>query len=68
MFDFKSIPPVVKNLLIINGLMYAAMFLLGAQNFDLTSYFGLHYWKSYEFYPHQLVTYMFMHSSKSLFV
>ncbi len=29
---------------------------------DLTEYLGLHYWKSDGFYPHQLITYMFMHS------
>lgn len=62
MFDFKNIPPVVKNLLIINGLMYIAMIALNSQGFDLSSYFGLHYWSSKGFYPHQLVTYMFMHS------
>jgi membrane associated rhomboid family serine protease len=62
MFDFKNIPPVVKNLLIINGLMYVAMIALNSQGFDLSSFFGLHYWGSEGFYPHQLVTYMFMHS------
>lgn len=62
MFDFKNIPPVVKNLLIINGLLYVAMLALSGQGIDLTSYFGLHYWVSDGFYPHQLVTYMFMHS------
>ncbi|TXB65352.1 rhomboid family intramembrane serine protease [Vicingus serpentipes] len=62
MFDFKSIPPVVKNLLIINGLMYVAMIALSGQGFDLSAFFGLHYWGSEGFYPHQLVTYMFMHS------
>ncbi|MGE0561492.1 MAG: rhomboid family intramembrane serine protease [Flavobacteriales bacterium] len=59
---FRDTPPVVKNLLIINVLMYLAMLMLGGQGIDLTDYFGLHYWKSEAFYPHQLVTYMFMHS------
>ncbi len=62
MFNFRDIPTVVKNLLIINGLMYLAMLMLSSQGIDLTSYFGLHYWKSDGFYPHQLITYMFMHS------
>ena len=61
--NFKNIPPVVKNLLIINGLFYLATILLKGQGIDLADYLGLHYWESEGFYPHQLVTYMFMHSS-----
>lgn len=60
--NFRNIPPVVKNLLIINGLFFLATILLKDQ-INLTEYLGLHYWKSEGFYPHQLVTYMFMHSS-----
>ena len=63
MFDFKNIPPVVKNLLIINGLFFLATILLKGQGIDLAQYLGLHYWQSPGFYPHQIVTYMFMHSS-----
>jgi membrane associated rhomboid family serine protease len=61
--NFKNIPPVVKNLLIINGLFYLATILLKGQGIDLADYLGLHYWASDGFYPHQLITYMFMHSS-----
>jgi len=61
MFDFRNIPPVVKNLLIINGLFFFATILLQNQGINLSDYFGLHYWKSDAFRPHQLVTYMFMH-------
>jgi len=64
MFDFKNIPPVVKNLLIINGLFYLATLLLKSQGIDLTEFFGLHYFQSEGFKPHQLVTYMFMHSER----
>lgn len=64
MFDFKNIPPVVKNLLIINGLFYLATILLLNQGIDLADYLGLHYWMSEGFMPHQLITYMFMHSSR----
>jgi len=64
MLDFKNIPPVVKNLLIINGLFYLATILLKGQGFDLADYLGLHYWKSEGFRPHQLVSYIFMHSSR----
>ncbi len=59
---FRDTPPVVKNLLIINVLAYVAMLMLSSQDLDLTEYFGLHFWKSEAFYPHQLITYMFMHS------
>ena len=61
MFDFRNIPPVVKNLLIINGLFFLATVLLMNQGIVLSDYLGLHYWKSEAFRPHQLVTYMFMH-------
>lgn len=61
MFDLRNIPPVVKNLLIINGLFFLATIILQNQGIDLARYLGLHYWKSPGFKPHQLVTYMFMH-------
>ena len=63
MLDFKNIPPVVKNLLIVNGLFFLATLLLKNQGIDLSDYLGLHYWKSDQFMPHQIVTHMFMHSS-----
>jgi membrane associated rhomboid family serine protease len=63
MFDFKNIPPVVKNLLIINGLFYLATILLKSQGIDLIDYLGLHHWSSDKFMVHQLVTHFFMHSS-----
>lgn len=62
--NFRNIPPVVKNLLIINGLFFLATILLKNQGVDLSDYLGLHYWQSEGFYPHQLVTYIFMHSSR----
>ena len=64
MLNLKNIPPVVKNLLIINGLFYLATIMLKGQGIDLADYLGLHYWKSEGFKPHQLVTYIFMHSSR----
>ncbi|MCD4734452.1 MAG: rhomboid family intramembrane serine protease [Bacteroidales bacterium] len=57
---FRLLPPVVKNLLIINGLFFLATIAF-AKYFDLTDYLGLHYYRSPEFKPHQFVTYMFMH-------
>jgi membrane associated rhomboid family serine protease len=60
--NFRNIPPVVKNLLIINGLFFLATIMF-RNDINLTEYLGLHYWLSDGFYPHQLITYMFMHSS-----
>lgn len=60
--SFQVLPLVVKNLLIINGLLFLATFVLQNQyGIDLTDYLGLHYFSSDLFRPYQLVTYMFMH-------
>ncbi len=62
--NFTFLPVVVKNLLIINGIMFLAKFALQHQfNIDLDETFGLHYWASSLFHPYQLVTYMFMHGN-----
>jgi membrane associated rhomboid family serine protease len=59
---FSLLPPVVKNLLIINGLAFLAYIsLLRIGTTDLNDLFGLHYLGSEEFQPYQLITYMFMH-------
>jgi membrane associated rhomboid family serine protease len=61
---YSMLPVVVKNLLIINVLVYLATLGLGSSlQIDLADYLGLHYFLSPHFSPHQLVTYMFMHSS-----
>ncbi len=57
---FRILPPVVKNLLIINGLFFLAT-IASSTMFDLGDYLALHYPASPLFKPHQLVTYMFMH-------
>jgi len=61
--SINTIPPVVKNLIIINVLMWLATIVLRMQGIDLTSILGLHYIESPEFKPYQLVTHMFMHDS-----
>ena len=59
---FNILPPVVKNLLILNGIFYLATFALGnAFHIDLVNIFGLHYWAADSFRPWQFITYMFMH-------
>jgi membrane associated rhomboid family serine protease len=61
---FSILPPVVKNLLIINGLFFLATIAIEKiLHFDLANILGLHYFQSELFYPHQLITYMFMHGS-----
>jgi len=61
---FSVLPPVVKNLLIINGLVFLAQFMfLQVFKIDLVDYLGMHYFGSAKFNPAQLVTYMFLHST-----
>ncbi|MBN1820463.1 MAG: rhomboid family intramembrane serine protease [Prolixibacteraceae bacterium] len=58
-----NIPPVVKNLIIINVLVFAATWILGQSGIDLTDYLGLHNLQSDKFMLHQIFTHMFMHGS-----
>lgn len=59
---FQVLPPVVKNLMIINGLFFLAMMAFeSAFRIDLTKYLGLHFITASDFQPFQYVTYMFMH-------
>lgn len=61
---FSNIPTVVKNLLIINGIMFLIM-KTGLGDFGgyhMETWFGLHYFGSPLFRPWQLVTHMFMHA------
>jgi len=58
----NRITPVVKNLLIINALLFLAMYIFGSQfDFNLTKKLALYYPGSDFFRPYQFVTYMFMH-------
>jgi membrane associated rhomboid family serine protease len=59
-----STPPVVKNLIIINVLMYLATVGLNkAFGIDLDRQLGLYYIASPYFRPYQIITHMFMHGS-----
>jgi len=61
---FRLLPPVVKNLLIINGLFYLATISFeNAFGIDLDKLLGLHYFRSEFFRPYQFVTYMFLHAN-----
>ena len=55
-------PPVVKNLIIINVLIFIAQETFGAANpYVIENLFALHDVHSVFFKPHQLITYMFLH-------
>lgn len=54
-------PPVVKNLLIINVLIWLAMTLVPAIDRSFTRHLALYYFSSPGFQPFQLFTYMFLH-------
>ncbi len=56
----SNISPVVKNLLIINVIMYLATVLIGDSMYEK---FSLFYFSSPLFKPYQLVSHMFMHGS-----
>ena len=59
-------PPVVKNLIIVNALVFLAQTMLpdGLGNL-LTHKLALYFWESDYFQPYQLVTHMFLHGSFS---
>ena len=63
---FTMLPPVVKNLLIINALFFLAMIVLDSSfHYDLVALFGLHYPRAHDFGVWQFITYMFMHGGFS---
>lgn len=61
MLNFQNIPPVTKNIIILNVVVFAL------QNFipEFSFNFGLHFFKSPDFQPYQLITHMFMHGGFS---
>ncbi|UKN01943.1 rhomboid family intramembrane serine protease [Paracrocinitomix mangrovi] len=58
---FRNMPQVTKNLLIINVLLFLAKIVLVNQAINLDEYLAMHYPTSPFFYPHQIVTSVFMH-------
>ncbi|MDA9151753.1 rhomboid family intramembrane serine protease [Schleiferiaceae bacterium] len=64
--SFSLLPPVIKNLLIINGLAYFASIVFAQMGIDLLSMFGLYLPQSSEFQPYQLVTHLFFHDLSNL--
>lgn len=59
---FQILPPVVKNLLIINGIFFLATITFPRVfEIDLYNNLGLFYFSSDNFQPYQLLSHMFMH-------
>jgi membrane associated rhomboid family serine protease len=62
MSSFKAIPPVIKNLIIINVLVFFAQNVFqNNEALNIENLFALHDVHSVYFKPHQLVTHLFMH-------
>lgn len=61
----RSIPPITKNLLIINGLFFLAKFVFKERGINLTNILGAFYPESINFQPWQLITHMFMHANET---
>lgn len=59
----NSIPPVVRNIIFINILVWVAQIVLLQKGIDLADYLGLHYISSPQFQPHQIITSMFLHAT-----
>src|ERR1700722_18283827 len=60
---FGSIPPVIKNLLIVNGLVWLAQLSFYKQGFFVEQYGALWGFDTGNFKIWQLVSYMFMHQA-----
>jgi len=62
--SFQMIPPVIKNLIIANALIFLAQKTFeNIGTFSIENLFALHDVHSVYFKPHQLVSYMFLHGS-----
>jgi membrane associated rhomboid family serine protease len=61
---FSILPVVIKNLMIINGLIFLGVSTMPKEIQSwIYDHFALHYWGSDLFMPHQVVTHLFMHGS-----
>ncbi len=64
--NFPNLTPIVKNLLLINFVLFFADWTFSSSlHLDLGNYFGLHYVSASNFGIWQFITYMFMHSTLS---
>ena len=58
---FQILPTIIKNLIIINILVFAAQQVIDKNTFSFDDTFALHTWQSDLFKPWQFFTYMFLH-------
>lgn len=58
---FEILPTIIKNLVIINALVFLAQNVLPQGGISLEDLFALHTWQSELFKPWQFVTHMFLH-------
>lgn len=62
----SNLPPVTKNLIIINLLIWLVMMIIPSSSDNIVMrYGGLHFWLASDFNPAQFFTYMFMHDTGS---
>jgi hypothetical protein len=67
MISFRSMSPIVKNLLIVNGLCFLANVVIEARfNYSINEFLGLYYPESTHFKPYQLITHVFFRFDKPL--
>ncbi len=59
--SFQVLPPVIKNLMIINALFFLAQNTIPKQYINMDDVFALHTWQSPLFQPWQFITHLFMH-------
>ena len=62
---FRNLPPITKNLLLINIICYLADVVFQRSGISFSQIFGLHYLTATEFHIWQPLTYMFMHANFS---
>ncbi len=63
----QSFPPIVKNLIIINVLVFVAQLTLRSEEFNLTEHIMLWPMQHDNFRPYQIATHMFAHSPFGFF-
>ncbi len=61
-----QLPPVTKNLIIINVIVWLAEVLIPGYGDKIVNLLGLHFFEGSMFNPAQVVTYMFLHSQQSI--
>jgi len=62
---WQSIPPVTRNLLLINVIVWLAEIIVPRLGDIIVNILGLHYWGGSKFNPVQIFTYMFIHDNHS---